>query len=105
MGIGFAIADSGSIIARLHAKGAGTTSATRAMLLENSNGDNLLEVNDAGEILLGATNCKVLAGTGSPEGVVTASVGSIYLRNDGGAGTSFYVKESGFGTNTGWVGK
>lgn len=43
-------------------------------------------------------------GTGSPEGVVTAPVGSTYRRTDGGAGTSFYVKESG-GGNTGWVGK
>lgn len=47
---------------------------------------------------------RIHAGAGSPEGVVTASVGSIYLRNDGGAGTSFYVKQSGTG-NTGWVGK
>lgn len=43
-------------------------------------------------------------GTGSPESVVTAPVGSIYLRTDGGSGTSFYVKESGTG-NTGWVAK
>lgn len=44
------------------------------------------------------------AGSGSPEGSVTASVGSTYRRTDGGAGTSFYVKESGSG-NTGWVAK
>lgn len=43
-------------------------------------------------------------GTGSPEGAVTAPVGSIYSRTDGGAATSFYVKESGAG-NTGWVAK
>jgi len=46
----------------------------------------------------------LINGTGSPEGVVTARVGSIYMRKDGGAGTSFYVKESGTG-NTGWVAK
>lgn len=40
----------------------------------------------------------------SPEGVYTAPVGSIYSRTNGGAGTSFYVKESGTG-NTGWVAK
>lgn len=44
------------------------------------------------------------AGNGSPEGVQTAPVGSIYSRLDGGAGTTFYVKESGAG-NTGWVAK
>jgi hypothetical protein len=42
--------------------------------------------------------------TGSPEGVVTASVGSLYLRSNGGANTTLYVKESGTG-NTGWVAK
>lgn len=44
------------------------------------------------------------SGAGSPEGVVTAPIGSFYSRTNGGAGTSFYVKESGTG-NTGWVAK
>lgn len=44
------------------------------------------------------------SGAGSPEGAVTAPVGSLYSRTNGGAGTSLYVKESGAG-NTGWVGK
>lgn len=44
----------------------------------------------------------VRAGTGSPEGVVTAPVGSLFLRSDGGSGTALYRKESGTG-NTGWV--
>jgi hypothetical protein len=44
------------------------------------------------------------SGSGSPEGVVTAPVGSLYSRSDGGLLTSLYVKESGSG-NTGWVGK
>lgn len=43
-------------------------------------------------------------GAGTPEGNITAPVGSTYMRTDGGAGTAFYVKESGTG-NTGWVGK
>lgn len=43
-------------------------------------------------------------GSGTPEGVVTAPVGAIYHRTNGGANTSFYVKESGTG-NTGWVAK
>lgn len=42
------------------------------------------------------------SGTGTPEGVVTAVVGSQFLRTDGGTGTTLYVKESGVG-NTGWV--
>jgi len=42
------------------------------------------------------------SGAGSPEGVITASVGAIYSRNNGAAGTTFYVKETGTG-NTGWA--
>lgn len=43
-------------------------------------------------------------GAGSPEGVVNATVGSMYLRTDGTAGQTLYVKESGTGT-TGWAAK
>jgi hypothetical protein len=48
--------------------------------------------------------CTVTWGTGSPETVVSAPVGSLFLRTNGGASTTLYVKESGTG-NTGWVGK
>jgi len=44
------------------------------------------------------------SGIGSPEGVLTARVGSLYTREDGAAVTTLYVKESGTG-NTGWVAK
>lgn len=47
---------------------------------------------------------KATWGAGTPEGAVAASVGTLYLRTDGGAGTTLYVKESGTG-NTGWVAK
>lgn len=47
---------------------------------------------------------RITAGSGTPEGAVTAPVGSLFLRSDGGAGTSLYVKESGTG-NTGWAAK
>jgi parallel beta-helix repeat protein len=46
----------------------------------------------------------ITAGAGSPEGVQSAAVGSIWMRTNGGAGTTLYVKESGTG-NTGWVAK
>ena len=48
-----------------------------------------------------ATRVIWTCGTGSPEGVVTAGVGSLYSRLDGGANTSLYVKQTGAG-NTGW---
>lgn len=47
---------------------------------------------------------RAFKGYGSPESVVSASVGSIYLRLDGGATTTLYVKTSGTGA-TGWTAK
>jgi hypothetical protein len=47
-------------------------------------------------------NVRILNGYGSPEGVVTASVGSLYLRKDGTTDTTLYRKETGTG-GTGWV--
>lgn len=47
---------------------------------------------------------RLLTGTGTPEGAVTAGVGTLFLRTDGGTSTTLYVKESGTG-NTGWVAK
>ena len=47
----------------------------------------------------------IQAGTGSPNGVVTGNPGDMYLNKSGGASTTLYIKESGSGTNTGWVGK
>lgn len=44
-------------------------------------------------------------GTGSPEGAATAKVGSMFLRTDGGANTTLYIKESGDNTVNGWVAK
>lgn len=46
----------------------------------------------------------VLSDTGTPEGVVVAPIGAMFLRKDGGASTTLYIKESGTG-NTGWVAK
>ena len=69
----------------------GTKTAYEALRLQ----DGYVQVGGGG---------KIFSGTGSPEGVVTAGVGSIFMRTDGGAGTSIYCKESGSG-NTGWVGK
>lgn len=45
------------------------------------------------------------SGSGDPNGAVSGSVGDVFTRSDGGAGTTLYVKESGTATNTGWAGK
>lgn len=67
--------------------------------------DDLTVADDAtitDTLTIGAVTIR--AGTGTPEGAVTAPVGSLYLRTDGGANTTLYVKESGAG-NTGWIAK
>lgn len=48
------------------------------------------------------TSGNLRSGTGSPEGSVTAPVGTVYQRADGSTGTTLYVKETGTG-NTGWA--
>lgn len=47
-------------------------------------------------------NTLIKTGTGSPEGVVTATVSAIYRQTDGIDGTTLWTKVSGSG-NTGWL--
>jgi len=47
---------------------------------------------------------RIFKGYGSPLNVVQAKVGSLYLRLDGGANTTLYVKESGT-DGSGWSAK
>lgn len=49
----------------------------------------------------GSSGPTISSGTGDPEGVVTAVSGSLYLRTDGAADDTLYVKNSDT-TNTGW---
>jgi hypothetical protein len=55
-----------------------------------------------GDIQAGTSGQRVVTGSGSPEGAITAPVGSLYMRSDGGTDTSIYIKETGSG-NTGWI--
>ena len=50
------------------------------------------------------TGANIRFGTGTPEGAVVAPVGSLFLRTDGGANTTLYIKEANT-TNLGWVAK
>lgn len=61
-------------------------------------------VEDATSETAGAGTAAWTSGAGTPEGVVTAPIGSLYTRTDGTAAGTLYVKESGTG-NTGWVAK
>lgn len=57
-----------------------------------------------GNVSIGTGGAAISSGSGSPEGVVTAPVGSLFLRTDGSTSTTLYVKTSGTG-NTGWTAK
>lgn len=81
----------------------GSVGGTARDFAIQTDGTTRVLVKATGEVEL-ASGARILSGTGTPESAVTAPVGSIYLRTDGGAGTSFYVKESGSG-NTGWAAK
>lgn len=48
---------------------------------------------------------RVKFGTGSPEGIVVADRGTIYMRTDGAAATTLYVKTASDGLATGWTAK
>lgn len=48
-----------------------------------------------------ASAASIQTGTGDPEAASTANTGSLFVRTDGGVGTSLYVKEVGSG-NLGW---
>jgi len=89
-----------------------TASGSRA-LYSNTTGENntalgynsqAVSATANNQIAIRAGDTKWYSSAGSPEGVVTAGVGSMYTNSTGGAGTTLYVKESGTG-NTGWVAK
>jgi len=97
------------------------TDATAALWFEQGNTGNLMRMDPDGVTQIYAGGSPMLeigttyleltnngptinVGTGTPESAVTAPVGSLFLRTDGGASTTLYVKESGSG-NTGWVAK
>lgn len=77
-------------------------SAATVSYIDKDNNGRVFERID--QLYIGAGAATLISGPGTPEGFVTAAVGSLYLRTDGGAGTTLYVKQSGTG-NTGWVGK
>jgi hypothetical protein len=88
----------------------GTVSPVERLTIDNTGvvtvSSENLSFNTAGKGLLFTGNGSVIwrCGANTPEGAVTAPVGSLFTRTDGGANTTLYVKESGTG-NTGWVAK
>lgn len=63
---------------------------------------NSLYINSSGVIKPQNVGPGIYSGAGAPEGVVTAPQGSVFMRNNGASGNSFYSKYTGSG-NTGWI--
>jgi hypothetical protein len=78
--IGIGIAEN-SAVARVDIKGSGSTSATTALLVQNSAGTQNLNVKDNGEIVVGAANSgfKYRSGVGLDLGQVTSSGGGGWI--------------------------
>ena len=87
------------------------TSATSLYLLNDSVADALNSFYNAGKITVSGQAQpfprptgvpQLLHGDGTPEGLVYAPQGSIYMRRDGTGGNTIYVKTTGVTFNTGW---
>jgi hypothetical protein len=73
-------------------------------LYTGSHSDNGVDTITTSKYYYGTGGLYLSTGSGTPEGAVTAPIGSLFLRSDGGATTTLYVKTSGTG-NTGWTAK
>jgi hypothetical protein len=68
--------------------------------------NGILYLNDGTSIAGVFAGAKIIMGfQASPEGVIAAETGSIFLTTAGGASTTLWVKESSPTATTGWVGK
>jgi len=81
---------------------AGGSAVSGSYLLDlKNNGSSKFAFNSDGSFIINST-VSLLYGTSAPEGSVSASAGSMYCRTTGGNGTTFYVKQSGGATSSGW---
>lgn len=99
----------GTYVASDHGSLSGRTAANShpavAVSTDTTNFTGILTATETDtQLALDKVAAWIKMGTGDPESVVTAGVGAIFLRTDGGTSTTLYVKESGAG-NTGWVAK
>lgn len=90
------------------------TSATSLYLTDDTVADAINTLSASGKVTVSNLSTgvlfprptgtpQVLHGDGSPEGIVYAGQGSIYLRRDVSAGMQLYQKTTGIHLNTGWV--
>lgn len=95
--------------------GGSTENTDNAILRANGTGGSTLQgssviiddsgnIDTPGKLRVGGLS-EFLSGIGSPEGVVSASPGSIYLNGLGGPGSALWVKEGTDTPSTGWIAK
>lgn len=100
------VMDTGSVAAPAiydrYQTGTGLAFPTPGSMTFSSSGQEVLKTSLSGLTIKGGPLWTT--GVGSPEGAVTAPVGSLYTRTDGSLGSTLYVKEAGSG-NTGWTAK
>lgn len=81
-------------------------SAANISIVDNGNLFDATNVESAlAELASDFANSFINRGTGSPEGVLVANRGAIYMRSDGGLNTTLYIKEQNDGLATGWTAK
>ena len=81
---------------------AGASLGTRLSVNRSTGKTTLGAVGATAGLELGASGPRIMSGTGSPEGVVSAPVGSTYIDTAATTGAIKWAKASGTG-NTGWV--
>jgi microcystin-dependent protein len=90
------------------------TSATSLYLTDDTVADAINTLSASGKVVVSNISTgvlfprptgqpEVLHGDGSPEGIVYAGQGSIYLRRDNSGGAQLYQKSTGIHLNIGWV--
>lgn len=88
----------------LHGSGAPSNSlgSNGNTYTDDDTGDFYIKYGGAWNLFQGAPGGSGEAGSGSPEGVVTAPPGTTYTDTDGPPNNAFWAKVTGVG-NTGWV--
>lgn len=104
-GIGLLVNSTADVVSTGNQFSANTTDIVAYNTVVRTSGDAYTTTSLSGAMLVAADGLQErYYGSGSPENVIAARVGSTYIRSDGAAGTTFYVKESGTGA-TGWSAK
>lgn len=106
MPAGFGVAGSPLIANGTITVSIANAATVRADIGAAKSGDNIDITSLINGILIGgAGGIAISSGSGAPNGSVTGNIGDLYCDQTGTAGLVLWVKETGTGTDLGWVGK